>query len=882
MTPFQQMLLGTVPSGSKIYVDEVYDQVSRYSDGTTYVNSSGLDLSTKGGMVWTKSRSTGPTNHIIHDSIRGASYSLFSDNTNGQKTGWSGNNTFTSTGYSIAGGDGTNNASNYTYADWAFRKSEGFFDVVQYSGTGSTLTVNHSLGCVPGMILVKRTDSDGYDWCVYHKSLGSGVRLRLNITNAKQNSNAFSAAPTATQFTVDATSDNAANASGGTYIAYLFAGGSTSSTSHVKLLCCKNSSSATASDTGNTITATNVTATSDSPGSTSGACSFAGSGDNRLDVDASSDFALGTGDFTIEMYVNADTNTIDTYYRRLYMTDGPTGNDTGNLQIAIEPNTGKINVWTGGSGSQGSNGEINFVGTSDIASGGWHHVAVVRLSGIVTLYVDGVKENSESWQTNVTANSGSPRPRIGSYNGSSGNFDGKISNVRVTKGFAIYRSNFVWGDSYAGVDYTTTTNPQDPASFKFGASADIVSTGSYRGNGDSNGPVINLGWEPQYILIKNATSSGDWTIFDSQRGIAFNDGGGENYLHPNSTDQETTGLERAELSSTGFRLTDSGWINNNNDIYVYMAIRRPDGYVGKPVEAASAVFSTDFGNSGACPPGCFDSTHTVDFALLKRPAANSSVTAFSRLSGNPYLMVSSTNAQVQHGAFVKWGSNVGWATGWDSLRFSWMFKRHAGLDVQRYYGKTGIQSRLHGLNAVPEMIWARSTNNAYNWAIGHKDLTGGWTSNHLRFNTSAQISGQQFAIDPTSTYWTTPHGALVNDNGEEYIAILFSSVSGISKVGSYTGNANTGQSITLGFQPRLLIVKNATGTADDWTTGWYIWDTGRGWSSSSDNYLQLNDTNSEQDGYDWALPTSTGFDLNNSSNNYVNNNGDTFIYYAHA
>ena len=396
MTPFQQMLLGTVPSGSKIYVDEVYDQVSRYSDGTTYVNSSGLDLSTKGGMVWTKSRSTGPTNHIIHDSIRGASYSLFSDNTNGQKTGWSGNNTFTSTGYSIAGGDGTNNASNYTYADWAFRKSEGFFDVVQYSGTGSTLTVNHSLGCVPGMILVKRTDSDGYDWCVYHKSLGSGVRLRLNITNAKQNSNAFSAAPTATQFTVDATSDNAANASGGTYIAYLFAGGSTSSTSHVKLLCCKNSSSATASDTGNTITATNVTATSDSPGSTSGACSFAGSGDNRLDVDASSDFALGTGDFTIEMYVNADTNTIDTYYRRLYMTDGPTGNDTGNLQIAIEPNTGKINVWTGGSGSQGSNGEINFVGTSDIASGGWHHVAVVRLSGIVTLYVDGVKENSES------------------------------------------------------------------------------------------------------------------------------------------------------------------------------------------------------------------------------------------------------------------------------------------------------------------------------------------------------------------------------------------------------------------------------------------------------------------------------------------------------
>ena len=114
MSPIQQMFLG-LGGATKIYVDEVYDQISRYSDGTTYVNSSGLDLSTEGGLVWTKSRSANSTNHIIHDSIRGASYSLFSDNTNGQKSGWSGNNTFTSTGYSIAGGDATNNANGSNY-----------------------------------------------------------------------------------------------------------------------------------------------------------------------------------------------------------------------------------------------------------------------------------------------------------------------------------------------------------------------------------------------------------------------------------------------------------------------------------------------------------------------------------------------------------------------------------------------------------------------------------------------------------------------------------------------------------------------------------------------------------------------------------------------
>ena len=47
MTPFQQMLLGTVPSGSKVYVDTVFDTVARVSDGSTYVNSSGLNLSLK-------------------------------------------------------------------------------------------------------------------------------------------------------------------------------------------------------------------------------------------------------------------------------------------------------------------------------------------------------------------------------------------------------------------------------------------------------------------------------------------------------------------------------------------------------------------------------------------------------------------------------------------------------------------------------------------------------------------------------------------------------------------------------------------------------------------------------------------------------------------
>ena len=105
--------------------------------------------------------------------------------------------------------------------------------------------------------------------------------------------------------------------------------------------------------------------------------------------------------------------------------------------------------------------------------------------------------------------------------------------------------------------------------------------------------------------------------------------------------------------------------------------------------------------------------------------------------------------------------------------------------------------------------------------------------------------------------------------------MLFTSVTGISKVGSYTGNG-TSQSISLGFQPRFLILKNATSTEK-----WYVLDTVRGWNSTSDAYLSLNTDYAQVSSNIFGDPTSTGFDIS-GSDNWNNANGETFIYYAHA
>ena len=105
--------------------------------------------------------------------------------------------------------------------------------------------------------------------------------------------------------------------------------------------------------------------------------------------------------------------------------------------------------------------------------------------------------------------------------------------------------------------------------------------------------------------------------------------------------------------------------------------------------------------------------------------------------------------------------------------------------------------------------------------------------------------------------------------------MLFASVDGISKVGYYTGNGNTGQTITTGFAPRFVIIRR-TNTTQYWTT----LDTTRGWDGTNDVELYLNQA-AVGNTVSNNAPTSNGFTLSADAAN-VNGSGDKYIYYAHA
>ena len=188
------------------------------------VTGFGFDLD----LAWIKSRNNAGS-HVLVNRVVGGDKQLFSNLTNAEQTNADVTNGFTTGGILLGdnvSGTGSTNQNTYTYALWGWKEgaTQGF-DIVTFTGTGANRTVAHSLGVAPRLVIVKRRDSTG-DWIVWNSTIAavnaSNV-LFLNSTDAQTvGANNFnSTAPTSSVFSVG--TNPATNASGGTYVAYLFA-----------------------------------------------------------------------------------------------------------------------------------------------------------------------------------------------------------------------------------------------------------------------------------------------------------------------------------------------------------------------------------------------------------------------------------------------------------------------------------------------------------------------------------------------------------------------------------------------------------------------------------------------------------------------------------
>ena len=191
---------------------------------------------------------------------------------------------------------------------------------------------------------------------------------------------------------------------------------------------------------------------------------FDGSGD-YIDTPDSTDFDFGTGDFTVELWINSTTTGTNTVL-------------VGALNgwyVQLKDSTNDLSFYTGST-------EIIYdgstAGTSAICNGKWRHIAITREGNTLRHFLDGLIVKTT---TNTDATNLANAFNIGRYGAGSLYFTGYMNDVRVYKGLAKYTKSFypastdpdITIDSPSGVAYSSAlTKPS-------GGSVVLERTGSY-------------------------------------------------------------------------------------------------------------------------------------------------------------------------------------------------------------------------------------------------------------------------------------------------------------------------------------------------------------------------------------------------------------------
>ena len=425
------------------------------------------------------------------------------------------------------------------------------------------------------------------------------------------------------------------------------------------------------------------------------------------------------------------------------------------------------------------------------------------------------------------------------------------------------------------------------ASSPFDDEESFITCGSYTGTGSySRPPVITLGFEPQWVMIKKTSGSADWMILDVMRGATsqiVGTAGNAQRLNANTSGAETSysgGYIPVSPTTTGFTMSIDGQEGNGSgETYIYMAIRRPNKEASE--FAANKLFSIDGAGNASGDPDWVSNGHVVDMAFFKHLTSTEGAYLTSRLNGNRYINISGTGAEASDSTLdMDFQSGVGDSSSSAVSNYqAWMFRRAPGFfDVVCYDGTGSARTITHNLGVTPEFIIAKSRTESQPW-VTYDAATG--ATKYLRLegtNAAATYSGIWNDTAPTSSVFSTGGDAYINKSGHSYIAFLFASTDGISKVGSYTGTGST-LNIDCGFTngARFVLLKR-TDSADDW----WLYDSVRGISASNDPYLALNEGQASVTSTNYVSALSSGFTINSNAPSTINGNGGTYIFLAIA
>jgi hypothetical protein len=323
---------------------------------------------------------------------------------------------------------------------------------------------------------------------------------------------------------------------------------------------------------------------------------------------------------------------------------------------------------------------------------------------------------------------------------------------------------------------------------------DYFNTITYTGNGGTDRAITGVGFQPDFVWIKERNTATSHMIYNVISGA-------NKRLSSNNTNAEATDTDGLEsFDADGWTMDAKGSINGNGDTYVAWNWKA----------GGTAVSNTD---------------GTITSSVSANTDAGFSIVSYTGNGSNP--------------------STVG-----------------------------------HSLGKKPDLLIVKSRDDADNWLVGSDTISGwNWYSDYLHLQaTSAKMTdanGTGFNSAPTSTVFSV--GAYLNGSSENYIAYLFTSIDGYSKIGTYIGNGlSDGTFIYLGFRPAWIMLKRTDTSGADW----FIYDAERVTFNVMDKYLASN-TSSAEATFTTMDFISNGFKFR-TGDSALNASGGTYIYMAFA
>ena len=437
--------------------------------------------------------------------------------------------------------------------------------------------------------------------------------------------------------------------------------------------------------------------------------------------------------------------------------------------------------------------------------------------------------------------------------------------------------------------YVAYVFAHDAGGFGLTGTDNVISCGSTTANGSGDFSVT-LGYEPQWVLLKS-TGSGRWSLFDNMRGVTASSGyTSSKRLQPHLSDAEDQfdapyGLG---VNATGF----TGNLATFSNDFIYIAIRR--GPMKVPTSGTSVYYPLARSGTGAAATITGVGFPTDLVLSLTRNFSGTDHLVVDRLRGSSAQIFTNLTAAESTNAtsVTSLASNDGISVGTDypiqsinyasGYTFVTNFFRRAPsfFDEVCYTGTGSATTFTHNLAAVPEMMIVKKRSASDSWQVYHQSTAAGMgPSKYMVLNsTAAEASGSDRwnSTNPTSSVFTVGNAPETNGSGATYVAYLFATCAGVSKVGSFTGNGSS-QTINCGFTggARFVMVK-ATST----TGNWIVADSARGIVAGNDPALYLNSAAAEVTGLDWIDADNSGFVVNETATIAANTNGVSYIFLA--